>query len=244
MTYTDHPEPAVVLYQRFNPARIYAWLGGFSLFLLVFLTPAFQVPDEPQHFFRSYQLSKFEVWSHLENGVAGSYLPASLPELVQHFMGTNEHHIRRAAPKRRLIDTLAEMDRPLDSERTIFVDMSGVQSYAPLPYIPQALAMAAGRVIGAGPLGLLYMGRFANALVAALVTAFAISLFPVGRTLALLVALLPMTQFMTASLSPDALTIASALLFTAVVARFLSDGAWSSRRQHAAFGAGLVMCIV
>ena len=232
------------LFTRFHPARIYAWLGGLSLFLLVFLVPPFQVPDEPQHFFRSYQLSKLEVWSRVQNGVVGSDLPASLPELVLHFMGTTEPHTRRVVPTQRLMATLGEINRPLDSGRTTFVDMSGIQSYAPLPYIPQAVAIAAGRAVGVGPLGLMYMGRFANALVAALVTALAISLFKVGRTFALLVALLPMTQFMTASVSPDALTIASALLFTAIMSRFLTDGEWFSRRRMAAFVSGLVMCII
>ena len=244
MNDSTHPVPVVALFERFNATRIYNWLGGLSLFLLVFLVPPFQVPDEPQHFFRSYQLSKLEVWARVQDGVAGSELPASLPELVQHFMGTTVLHTSRVVPSQRLVDTLGELRRPLDAGRTIFVDMSGIQSYAPLPYIPQALAIAAGRALGVGPLGLLYMGRLANALVAALTTAIAISLFPVGRTFALLVALLPMTQFMTASVSPDALTIASALLFTAVLARFLTDGKWPVQRQLAAFVSGLAMCIV
>lgn len=244
MTGSPHPTLVETLFERFNATHIYAWLGGLSLFLLVFLTPPFQVPDEPQHFYRSYQLSKLEVWARVHDGVTGSALPASLPELVQHFMGTTVLHTSRVVPSQRLVDTLGELRRPLDAGRTIFVDMSGIQSYAPLPYIPQALAIAAGRALGVGPLGLLYMGRLANALVAALTTAIAISLFPVGRTFALLVALLPMTQFMTASVSPDALTIASALLFTAVLARFLTDGKWPVQRQLTAFVAGLAMCIV
>lgn len=246
MTGSPHPTNVDVLFERFNAARVYLWLGGVSLLFLVFLVPPFQVPDEPQHFFRSYQLSKLEVWSRAQDGTMGSALPASLPELVQHFMGTSEVHTktRRVVPRQRLVDTLGDLRRPLDASRTKFIDMSGIQSYAPLPYIPQALAIAAGRALDVGPLGLLYMGRFANALVALLITAFAISLFPVGRTFALVVALLPMTQFMTASLSPDALTIASAFLFTAVIARFLADGQWPVPRQLIGFASGLAMSIV
>lgn len=173
-------------------------------------------------------------------------MPASLPELVKHFLGTSEVHTKkiRAVPRQRLVDTLGELRRPLDASQTKFIDMSGVQSYAPLPYVPQAIAIAAGRALGVGPLGLLYMGRLANALVAALITAIAISLFPVGRTFALVVALLPMTQFMMASLSPDALTIASSFLFTAVIARFLADGQWPIRRRLIGFASGLAMSIV
>lgn len=242
-----HPVPVfLALSERFNAVRIYSWLGGISLFLLVFLVPPFQAPDEPQHFFRSYQLSKLEVWSHVDDGVTGAELPASLSDLVEHFLGTTAPHIAagRVVTRQRLIDTLGELRRPLDAGRTLFVDMSGIQSYAPLPYIPQALGMAAGRALDLGPLGILFMGRLANAFVAALITGIAISLFPLGRTFALLVALLPMTQFMMASVSPDALTIAGALLFTAVLARFLTDGKWAAQRQLTALVSGLVMCIV
>lgn len=244
MTDSRNSAFANALFSRLNATRIYTWLGGVSLLFLVFLVPPFQVPDEPQHFFRSYQLSKLEVWSRVQDGTSGSELPASLPELVEHFMGSTELHTKRVIPSQRLIDTFAELQRPLDPGRTVFLDISGIQSYAPLPYIPQALAIAAGRAFDVGPLGLLYMGRLANAFVAALITGIAISLFPVGRTFALLVALLPMTQFMTASVSPDALIIASALLFTAVLARFLTDGRWPMRCQLTGFVSGLVMCIV
>lgn len=244
MTDAGNPPSTAAWSRHFGIIRVYAWLGGISLCLLVFLVPPFQVPDESQHFFRSYQLSKLEVWSPQQKGIAGSDLPASVSELERYFLGTNERHIRRELPRRRLMETLGEMRRPLDAERTIFVDLSDIQSYAPLPYVPQAFAIAAGRTLGVGPLGLLYLGRFANALVALLVTTLAISLLPVGRTFALLVALLPMTQFVTASVSPDALTIASALLFTAIVVRFLTDGGWSAWRKSAAFAAGMVMSIL
>jgi len=233
--------PVEWILRHLSATRIYVWLGGLSLILMVFLTPPFQIPDEPQHFYRSYQLSELNVWRTKE--AADSAIPVSLFQLVQDFMGTIAFHSYREVPRIRLVDTLAELHRPLDAERLADFNLSGVQGFAPLPYVPQALAIAAGRAMGVGPLGLLYMGRLANALVAGLITAFAIALLPIGRTVALVVALLPMTLFQMASVSPDALTIASALLFTAVMARFLVDGEWRRGRQIAAFVSGLVMCI-
>lgn len=227
--------------RHLSATRVYLWLGGLSLILLVFFTPPFQVPDEPQHFYRSYQLSELKVWRGKD--AADSAVPVSLFQLVQDFMGTIAFHSYREVPRIRLVDTLAELHRPLDAERLADFDLSGVQGFAPLPYVPQALAMAAGRAMGVGPLGLLYMGRLANALVAGLITAFAIALLPIGRTVALVVALLPMTLFQMASVSPDALTIASALLFTAVMVRFLVDDDWRRARKVTAFVSGLLMCI-
>jgi hypothetical protein len=178
---------------RIPPVRVYAWLGGISLLILALLIPPFQVPDEPEHFFRSYQLSRLELSSRVQDGAAGTELPASLSELVQHFMGADALH-RHVLPKRRFVDTFGEIGRPLEPERTVFIGFSGSAFYPPPPYIPSAVAIAAGRGLGIGPLGLLYMGRFANALAALLITAFALRLFAAGRKFALLIALLPMTQ--------------------------------------------------
>jgi uncharacterized membrane protein len=227
-----------------DPARVYAWVGGASILLLVILVPPFQVPDEPQHFYRSYQLSTGELWPKLENGAAGSDLPASLPALVERFLGTTELHTERGLRTAQLQETLAEFSRPLDVDRTAFVDFSGSAFYAPLPYLPQALAIAGARAVGIGPLGLFYVGRLANALAAIIATYIAIRLLPVGRGVALVVALLPMTQFQTASLSADGPTIAAAFLFTAIITRFLVDGVWAVGRTVAAFASGLIMCSV
>ena len=236
--------PIAAVRRRLEPSQLFAWLGGTSLFLLVFMVPPFQVPDEPQHFFRSYQLSMFQARSEVREGIAGTELPASLPDLVERFLGTNILHTtqRRQVPKQRFTETIAELQRPLDPERTVFVEFSGTAFSFPLPYVPQALAIAVGRNCGIGPLGLMYMGRLANALASAIVIWIAISLFPFGRTFGLLVACLPMTLFMSASLSPDAMTIASAFLFTAIIARFLNDGVWSRRHQLVGFACGMIMC--
>lgn len=235
--------PSRAFGDRFGPARIYAWVGGVCLLLLVFLVPPFQVPDEPQHFFRSYQLSLGEVWSRQEGGIVGSDLPASLPALVERFMGTNALHTERVIRTQPLATTLAELKRPLDAERTAFVAF-GTGSYAPLQYVPQALAIVIGRAMDVGPLGLFYMARLANALVAWVLTCVALGAFHVGGRFALLVALLPMTQFMTASCSPDAMTIAGAMVFTSIIARFATDGTWSRGRWFAAFVSGTAMCSI
>ena len=224
--------------------RFYLWVGGLSLLLMAWLTPPFQVPDEPQHFYRSYQLSLGEMRSSVRNGEAGTELPASLPELALRFLGSTAHHVNgRRLTRLPAADTFKQFQVPLEPERQVFVDFSGSAQYAPLPYLPQALAMAALRPLGVGPLGLLYAGRMANALAALAVTAWALSLLRTGRLFALVIALLPMTQFVTASLSPDALTIACGLAVTALLLRFIEDGRWPLSRQLGFVAHGLMLSI-
>lgn len=224
--------------------RFYLWVGGLSLLLMAWLTPPFQVPDEPQHFYRSYQLSQGGVLSLVRNGEAGAELPASLSELVRHFLGSTELHLndRRVKPQP-AADTFSQFAVPLDADRKVFIDFSGSALYAPLPYLPQAVVMAALRPLGVGPLGLMYAGRMANALAALAVTAWALSMLRSGRLVALVIALLPMTQFVTASLSPDALTIACGLALGALLLRFIEDGRWPWRHQLGFIAHGLVLSI-
>lgn len=228
---------------RLTPARVYAWVGGVSLLLLAFLTPPFEVPDEPQHFFRAYQLSTGAVWSRTQDGRKGWDLPASLPALVERFLGTNALHTARKATAQPLEATLAELQRPLDPGRTAFVAFN-TGSYSPLQYAPQALAILGGRLFEVGPLGLFYFARLANALTAGLLTIMALREFAVGGRFALLVALLPMTQYMTASCNPDAIIIASALILTAIATRFLTEGTWSHARTAVLFVAGTALCSI
>jgi hypothetical protein len=40
-----------------DPASVFAWVALLIGALLVALTPPFQVPDEPNHFYRAYQVA-------------------------------------------------------------------------------------------------------------------------------------------------------------------------------------------
>ncbi|MEJ1937713.1 DUF2142 domain-containing protein, partial [Nostoc sp. NIES-2111] len=221
----------------------YVTVGGLCMLAMCLLTPPFQVPDEPQHFYRSYQLSRLEIRPEVGDGRAGGSLPDSLPALVEQQLGTLEHHqLERRIPQRPLSETLAALDTPLAASQQRFVEFTGAALYAPSGYVPQALAMAAGRAAGFGPLGLLYAGRCANALATLALTAWALSLLSTGRLFAMVVAMLPMTQFMTASLSPDALTIAGGFVVAGCLQRFVDTGRWQSAQQIVWLGAGPLLC--
>ncbi len=211
-------------------------LGGLSLLLLVFLTPPFQTPDEQQHLFRAYQLSELD----LTPSRVGGEIPTSLGDLSADYLGSRALHPApppRAPPLR---VTLGELDRPLAAERTTFATFLG--TYLPTVYLPQALGVAAGKAAGLGPLGLLYAARAANALAALALVALALRIAPTGREALLAIALLPGSQIVFASASPDAATIAAAIAFAALafrMARAVRASAGASLALGAALGAVL-----
>jgi hypothetical protein len=225
-------------------------LGLLATLPLVILTPPFQVSDENQHFLHAYQLSELHLGAVLQKGEARltlpaplearAMLPSSLMELVESFLGTREVYNDRPISARPLRRTWMALDRPLDAERREFVTVPAAK--APPSYAPVAIAIAAGRWLGAGPLGLLYLGRLANALVAVTLLAWAVRLMPVGREMTMLFGLLPTATYEYASVSADATVITTAFLFTAVALRPQFRGYWKPGEVALAIVSGLVFC--
>lgn len=218
-------------------------LGALGALPLVILTPPFQVPDEVQHFYRAYQLSEFHLLAEVQDGRAGGTLPASLPQLVKASVYTQDgiEYPVRAAP---LAKTLQLRSIPLLPSQREFVAFPGSAFYSPLPYVPQVLGIAVGRVLGSGPLSMLYLGRLFNCLSALGLLGLAVSIMPFAEELAILAGLLPMSLYLYSSFSPDADLIGCALVFSALSISASARGNWSTRELWMAAIAGAVFCSV
>ena len=225
-------------------------LGGLGSIPLVFLTPPFQVPDEVQHFYRAYQLSGFQVRAEVQNGDAGGTLPESLPLLVKSGVRTvqsseyTRNGILYAVTPAPLAKTLKLASIPLNESTQQFVAFPGSAFYSPLPYLPQALGIALGRLFGLGPLYLFYLGRLFNCLAALALVGLAVNSIPAAEELVMLVGLLPMSLYLYASLSADAAVISCALLFTALSYSASTRGNWKTWELVTAAAAATVFCSV
>lgn len=217
-------------------------LGLAGAISMIVLTPPFQVPDEQEHFHRAYQLSELQI-GHIElNGRAGGILPSSLIELSEAFLGTRAPHAGPQITAQPFHQTWMALNWPLQPERREFVDFTGTAFYSPMGYLPQALAITAGRWAGAGPLALLYLARLANALVAIALLSWAVRVMPIGREATMVVGLFPMAVFEYASVAPDAGVIGTAFLFTAVALRAQLRDKWTVGGTAVAAVSGLVFC--
>jgi uncharacterized membrane protein len=234
-----------------RPGLVCFLLGLLGVVPLVILTPPFEVADENQHFLRAYQLSELQFTATMQEGEARNIMPAalearamlpsSLIELIEYFSGTRAVFNPRHTSAQPLRRSWLALDRPLDPERRELISLPFMVK-PPLSYIPQAIAIAAGRWSGAGPLTLLYLGRLANALVAVTALAWAVQLMPIGQELTMFFGLLPMAIYEYASVSADATVITSAFLFTAVALRAQLHGHWNPGKVALAIVSGLVFC--
>ena len=217
-----------------QPVWIYGILGSLFGLSLVFITPPFQVPDEPNHFYRAYQVSQGELLGQFEPGLdyPGGILPESLERsVVQLTRGVQQRPERKYSIS--WIQEGFEID--LEPGRTKFLAFPNTVIFSAVDYLPQAAGIAAGRALELPPLALLYVGRIgalAFTVILGCWTLHAVSFF---RWPLLFLLLMPMTVFEAASVSADAVTNALSIAFCGSILselRTSADPMASARRAQ------------
>jgi uncharacterized membrane protein len=190
-----------------TPATAFLVIGAVIGVLFMAVTPPFGGADEPAHWYRAYQVSEGSIRAERQGDRVGGFLPTSL-RLSRH------DRPWRGAPA------------PLRTDERAFVDFRNTALYAPVPYVPHAVAIAAGRVAGLPPLALFYLARAAG-LAAALALAFlAIGITPLGKRTFLLLALTPMAVRQMSLVTVDSVTNGASLLFLALCLRRALASGW------------------
>lgn len=217
-----------------RPERLFLIFSTFFGLLFVFLVPPLQAPDENSHFLRAYQVSDFNFTSDpiRVNGVEryGGYVPKSIneaaPALLGDVAGKPQNKFQPGLIKKYIAQPLNQADK----EPTI-VEAGGM--YSPIVYIPQSIGINIGKVFNASPLLLIWLGRLANLLFWILLVYFAVKLIPVGKWALAILALNPVSTFLSASLSPDVTNVGLAFLFIAIVFSAVTSSATLSHKKIA-----------
>jgi uncharacterized membrane protein len=192
-------------------ARSFLAVAVISGSLYAFVTPAFTVPDESAHFWRSAATARGQL----------APAPRPAPVIVAVDAGLREF-ARRAGElggdaaiwKRRFREAVAPM-RTSGSDLDVMI----VPLYTALPYAPSSAVVFAGEIAKVRPLVIFYAGRLMNLMFWIGVIALAIRIAPAASSIFVSVALLPMTLFLFGSWSADAAAIALAVAFTALALR-------------------------
>lgn len=181
----------------------------YSLFL--FLLPLFTAHDELYHWFRAYEVSEGRLLSEVNDNKAYSHLPVSIAQI------NNE--------KLRNIDYRSikeSLEVKTDETQTLY-DMRTVAIYSPIQYLPQATGIFIARQLTDRTLIMAYFGRIFNALFAIVMIYFAIKIIPFGKRIIYTIAFLPIAIEGFTSLSADAITISTAILFISYILMLVYD---------------------
>ena len=225
-----------------RPHNAFLVLGGFFGMLMVFITPPALVGDEPNHFFRAYQISDGVIVSVRHEGSSGGWLPRSVLDTNRRLVGDIEmnHHIKFDT---NLIWELRQL--PLNEDDKVFVPFHNTVVYAPVPYIPQIIGILVGKAFSASPIGLIYFARVVNLAFFLAMAYLAIWLTPVHKWVWCFLWLTPTTVFQAASASVDAFTFGICFLVIAAFLHFgLKEGARVGPRQIAAIAGMCLMAVL
>ncbi|MBK5093844.1 MAG: DUF2142 domain-containing protein, partial [Actinobacteria bacterium] len=207
-----------------QPQRAFLVIGLLFGLLMLVLNPPLRVSDEQIHFFKSYSVSEGHIVSEREGKGAGSNAPISFQVTIEKLK-----LVPFSDYKLKVKDITSALKIPLDKKNKFFANYPhwAIVTYSPVPYIPQAVGMEIGKILNLSPLMLLYLGRLFSLICWLILIYFAIRITPVHKWVFFMLALIPRSVNLAASLSADGLTIALCFL---VIAFFLKL-AFDKRKQ-------------
>ena len=175
-----------------------------------FATAPLQVPDEGIHFARSYAVASGSF------GFDGGYrYPESVGLLYDVFSeNLKMYELQHGEPSAsaRMLEYFSRLGAEYAGDNKAY---SNVQLL--LPYLPSAVGVSIARIFTDSALAALYLGRLFNVLMVAFAAYFALSRAARYITPLLVVIFSPLTVFMSASFSYDAMFLAALIVFLGII---------------------------
>lgn len=209
-------------FRDINPQTAFLIIGLIYGIGFLLATPAFQVPDEYEHFYRALYVSEGHVVPEKLGDKSGVYVPESA-QITSDKISSKWYSFTQDRKNKTDLSSLLYL--PFNSKNMVFEDISriAVVTYSPIPYLVSAFGIAIGKLFNLSPLILMYIGRLANLLAWLFLTYLAIRITPVHKWVFLMVALIPMTLFEAASLSADSFILGLSFLIIAIFFKFAFD---------------------
>lgn len=208
------------LIQNLTPVKFFVVMAVLFGLVFAFITPPFEAPDEPVHFFRSYQVSTLNFSVDKVGTTYGGLMPASLQDTISATWDKSAlaFHPNLKYPLGYTRDALSI--KTTDHQHVY--DFSTTAYYSPVSYIPQALGIGIARVLSLPPIIMMYFGRIFNLAAWILLFSLAINFLPRRKWALVFLALIPMALFQAASLSADVMATGLVALLMSMILRYIS----------------------
>lgn len=202
---------------RLAPWHLYLVLIIPATILLNLSFINFHAPDDYDHLKRAYTIFHHPFRHVTPPGRStGIFVDSGLETYIQ-------NQIPIAKFQREISDeevrAYAANGRTQWTGKPAFSETPGSLAYFPALYVPQAIALEAGRLSGASVERSVLWARFANSFAGIVLAALGLFLLPAGRSVALFLLLLPCTQIQFASNSADPVLYGIALVIVALSVR-------------------------
>ena len=194
---------------------IYAAIVFFVVFNIA--TPPLQVPDEFNHFYRTYQLAEGQLLPNKINHRLGGEIPNCINEYFFPLYNTATE-MRITASKKDILEGFKI--KYTQDTITQFKDFPNTSYYSLVSYLPQVVAIFITKKLNCSIATMYYAGRLLVFLTWLVCMFFVIKTIPIYKWLIVLLCLLPMNIFITSSFSADAVSNILSFLFIALVLKY------------------------
>lgn len=184
---------------------IFLILGGLFGILFLFITPVFQVPDEPMHLLRACEVASGILHNNKDGDITKDILPNRKIALKQNYSMFKEFN-----NKEHYTDLFEFKDLNYTHNNS---------GYSFLLYIPSAIGIKITSLFSHNPYTIFYAARLFNLFSWLALIYFAIKLTPF-KWQYMICALFPMTVYEGMSISADSINIGFAFLYTAFIFHF------------------------
>ena len=172
--------------------------------LLVFLTPPMAVPDEATHFLNAYAVSKGHFFADMKDGQIGVEIPRAYGDFINKYESVAQDFNHRQSFSEYYYDSWLMKDL----SEVIFIPAN--RTLNPIGYLISGLGIAIGNVLCMNfnlPYNLFLFGRIFNLSFYIFIIYWAIKITPNFKRTMIVAALMPMSIFLAASFSYDAVII-------------------------------------
>jgi hypothetical protein len=203
--------------EHLGPEALFLVLAcSFGLGVLLANGP-FQAPDENDHYARVFQLSEGTLIGERRGGAAGGELPKAAIDVTdtEGMPFHNERKMSRSLFVRLLHPAFVDWSKA----PRVYESFPHTVVYGPAGYLPQTVAVFLGRHLRIGPLGLMYLARFAAFAASVALGYAALRTLPIYRWTILVLLVCPMSLYLFGSIAPDGMLITGAALLLALLVR-------------------------
>lgn len=202
--------------RKIKPEYYWLLISLVYLFSACFITPPYQVPDEPIHYLNTYRLTQIDytksIYDNIENGTI------TMPENSACINYSGIQKINKVSNFNDVLEC-AKAKKNVNDDTYSWYKSHNTK----LGYIFSAIGIKIGDKLSNSPLFIFFTGRIFNLILSIIIIFIAIKIIPKYKEILLSVATIPMFIQEMASYSYDSVVNTFSLLILAIIIKMIYD---------------------
>lgn len=206
----------LLIVKKKNIQNVFVPIALFLGMIFNFVIMIHGVPDEPWHIDTAYKYSNkimFIEDTNIPGTIYKRECDVKMEDMLANGVESNSYY--------QLKNHLFEIPEDQKLQKVSYIDTSNLMPF--FVYLPTALGISIGRILGLSSIFTLLLGRLLNLLFFILVVECAIRIIPYGKNVFAMIAMLPIAMQQAASASYDTFINAVILLFIALCYKLTND---------------------